>query len=42
MSLVRRCNCDHEQCKTARNIRNAHIGDECIHGFGISHKITDY
>ena len=38
MSMIRRCNCDFEQCKTARDIRNAHVDDDCIHYYG-SHKI---
>ncbi|HXV66851.1 MAG TPA: hypothetical protein VD731_06485 [Nitrosopumilaceae archaeon] len=39
MALVRRCNCDYDQCEIAQNIRNAHVGDECIHYFGQSHKL---
>ena len=40
MSMIRRCDCNYEQCKTARNIRNAHVGDECVHYFGSSHKTS--
>ena len=41
MTMVRKCNCDYEVCKTARNVRNAHVGEECVHYFGRSHKIVN-
>ncbi len=39
MSMIRQCDCDFDQCKNARNVRNAHVDDQCVHYFGSSHKI---
>jgi len=40
MTIIKRCNCDYEVCKAARSVRNAHVGEECVHYFGSSHKIV--
>ena len=41
MVTIKRCTCGYENCDIAGNLRNAHVGNECIHYFGKTHKIEN-
>ena len=39
--MIKRCNCNYDNCNIAQNMRNAHVGNECVHYFGHTHKIEN-
>lgn len=41
MVLIRRCNCNYDQCQATVDVKKVHVGDECVHNFGTSHKLIN-
>ena len=39
--MIKKCNCNYDNCSIAGHMRNAHVGDECVHYFGFTHKIEN-